>query len=128
MTNKDNDLNIRAAKALGWEYENHKDCGEVFIVSDEHSLWFIENVRISFGGFRVPFGNLMFPTSYDWAMLGLDEINNCRDDKIFSNKLRCVVGNLEQDPVVEDIYYSFQATPAQITEAWVQVLEANNGQ
>jgi len=116
-----NDFNKRRAEALGWEYENHKDCGEVFAVPIKHRDWFIKTVHSSFGGFRIAIIDMKFHTSYDWAMLLVKE---------------CLEKGLSKFDVFFGVIYAIDscgseldflyATPLQISTAALEVLEASD--
>lgn len=104
------DLNIRAAKALG--------CG---VAAETHRI-IIRNVKPIqdlIGGRLVSLNRdqLKFTTSYDWAMLGIKvlcEESEREEFEAYLDNWNCHLGD-----------YLF-ATPAQITEAWVNVLEGAN--
>ena len=96
------DLEIRAAKALGWKKcnENGQECRI--------------NCHNDLDGEHHAGNYFKFTTSYDWAMLGVKKIIENEDDIIFTYYLRIMIG---VNCTV------FTATPAQITQAWVEVLE-----
>ena len=97
------DLNIRACKALGWEVK-----GERFVIPQ--SITF-KNIEWNYWH-----QDFHFHDSYDWAMLGIRAVEalndlqrGCELFEKFDNRLN-----------------SFMcATPEQITQAWVEVLEAS---
>lgn len=105
------DLNMRAATALGWEYMGLPSptfdvAYSQFKLLEEHAIKLNESKYVNVSSLR-------FHASYDWAMLGVKAI-------------------VELDkPEFEGFYYKFDedlwgfvnSTPAQITEAWVSVLE-----
>ena len=94
------ELNRSAAKVLGWEQYDTSHNGWMFAVPDE-----VKN----YWRFSKP-SDMHFHDSYDWAMLGLKELSR---------------RNLENVPI--DLFYMMEAhvlkAPAQITEAWLEVLE-----
>mgnify|MGYP003646103586 CR=1 FL=1 len=93
------DLNIRAAKVLGWVYE--------------YGFW-----RNADGEEYDPEAyELKFTTSYDWAMLGVKIISAKALHEKFYDKFW-------SQGSTSDTYYIYEGTPAQITQAWVSVLEA----
>lgn len=110
------DWNIRAAKALGWDWDDHFDC--IDHIPEEHKVFVHDYYD----------GSLHFTTSFDWAMLGVKALPG---DKI-SNYLFTLVEqlimnvDLESFKTMSDVVIQaiiLQATPAQITQAWVEVLE-----
>lgn len=98
------DLNIRAAKALGWEHYTDHPTTQWMIPCD----WAREHVKTP----TTYDSDLKFTTSYDWAMLGVSKIED----------LNIPYGELEAYYSV--IHSSKTATPKEITQAWVEVLEA----
>jgi hypothetical protein len=97
------DLNIRAAKALGWVvFKERADC---FHVPEALNTSVTNNI--------MPVRTMKFTTSYDWAMLGVKKIN---DAVVVNEFYDTLWGNIEFGHVLD-------ATPEQITQAWVEVLE-----
>lgn len=95
-------LNIRAAKALGWK----------FTPWDNHEGQFLVYNPIKGWDFHT--NNLEFTTSYDWAMLGVKKCDKFKLDDYF----REWFGDYFDCPV--DMLL---LPPQHITLAWVKVLE-----
>ena len=107
-------LNIRAAKALGFKYiRKHK----MWLIPEEHQEWSVKNCRTMCGGFHLEVEWFKFDKSYDWAMLGVKACNLSQYDRV--NKIIFYGGQSVRDkPSIP--------TPEQITQAWVEVLEAHD--
>jgi len=111
------ELEIRAAKALGWTYVPCTDgC-----TKDHH------------GGFEHGEGDdydyhskqdLKFTTSYDWAMLGVKELLKDADLDCYHSFDHALCNILNLNLYELTPLEVMQATPAQITTAWLEVLEA----
>ena len=116
------DLNIRAAKALGCEIINGEGIANL-PDSFQPLLSWPEKVKL------LHYNMLKFTTSYDWAMSGVKDLRG-EDLGMFINNLatiRGVKGSLaERDTysLLEVMDSLWLATPEQITQAWVEVLEA----
>ncbi len=111
------DLNIRAAKALGWKKDDIAlNC---FRVPRE--------LNTSITNDLMPARTMKFTTSYDWAMLGLKEFPDGEWHLIAERLLNSFGDSIlsTADPLnYHSIRDLFQLTPEQITQAWVEVLEA----
>lgn len=107
--NMNNDLKIRAAKALNFCHNHSRDTYHVISDNPIHMVGFLET------DCWVLSGSLEFTTSYDWAFLG---VNRLSDDQrsLFLEKII-------PDNLIDEGWFLSKATPAQITLAWVEVLE-----
>lgn len=92
------ELEIRAVDALKW-----KKCTKLD--------GFFDNI-----GNYIRTEELQFTTSYDWAMLGVKAMNT---DDLYT----AFIHQLMSKSIFTGIDDIFKATPAQITQAWVEVLE-----
>ena len=124
----DLEWNVRAAKALGWNRfkirgENY---GRAFVLPKDLA------VNLKTGSEVVTPKNMHFDSSYDWAMLGVKVVNIIKPggqtshNSYLENLRRLVVpqGSCGGYAVIKkEWHYILNATPAQITEAWVIVLE-----
>ena len=122
------DLNIRAAKVLGWKLREWAKIEEFY-----EAERFLTVHPFKEGVNEVFVKDLKFTTSYDWAMLGV-KVAMEKDLPSFSCAL---YGITEYDFQTEDpnapkytselewamTKWCFTFTPAQITQAWVEVLE-----
>ena len=106
------DLNIRAAKVLGCEVTGNgltKFSPEMIELSGfTGDLWLWPMY-------------LKFDSSYDWAMLG---VKKCEEKGLLKKLYREIHYILDTGVM----HLILSATPAQITQAWVEVLEKNNAQ
>ena len=104
------DLNIRAAKVLGWEIKYH-------YTELKRRMWYPINSHkksVLSGNYEHCCFNdegLLFTKSQNWAYLGLRLIKKHGKTKVFKEKLVGIVGGL------------YFAKPYEITQAWVEVLE-----
>lgn len=137
----DLELNIRAAKYLGFGYVQEHDW---WIVPDQYV-----GVITGEGNNVVHDGFLKFTTSYDWSMIGVKEVFNKKrhgfmntwcDGLVFFNTLLEMVYKDNKNTIEyksfkrvmrrtfnpSQLFKVFTATPLQITQAWVEVLEAEN--
>jgi len=109
------ELEIRAAKVLG--------------IVRKQEYWVIpDNLKgkISHPTNNVVF-DLKFTTSYDWAYLGVTKALEF-DEDLFREKMLSLVATETHYPEGGmkfnfDFIGMFKATPEQITQAWVEVLE-----
>ena len=99
-----NDINIRAAKALGCSIDNVHG---VYVGDSPLNAFYLTSSRQ-----WIKINELRFTTSYDWAMLGVKLIPKDRRHQ-FEEAL---------SKLVPDTYWMWDATPEQITQAWVEVL------
>jgi len=111
------DLNVRAAKCLGWSYQPCKDdCYEA-----HHGVFYDNNNKMYA---KI---DLKFTTSYDWAMLGVKEIAKKSERRIHYNSLlnELWCDFYDNDDTIYPTFFSYilSLTPEQITQAWVEVLE-----
>ena len=123
-----NHLNERAAKALKWRHESYPKHGfdvpmnirKMFRLSEEADV-----IRV---------GSLLFDSSYDWAMLLVAECNKRMyglEEYIVALSKKLGYSALPKYYYGEDITYDncveemLSATPAQISEAALTVLEGN---
>ncbi len=109
-------LNVRAAKALGWTHFNDHPTTQWMIPSDfarEH-----QHTPTSYDS------DLQFTTSYDWAMWGVKACD--KPDLLFD--WRCKLDDLMKldGEFLEDRSHAWLATPEQITKAWVEILDKTN--
>lgn len=98
------ELEIRAAKALGWKYIP-KNVDEPF-----NDYWENTEKEMSIV--------LMFTTSYDWSMLGAKESN--------APLVISCIGNFSVECTSTGKVYladNYEDLPAKITLAWVEALE-----
>jgi len=117
-----NDLNIRAAKCLGWKH-----------YTINRHLWRVDHGLVAITG--CPYGaeskDLKFTTSYDWAMLGVKELlkleHIANDDEEYGPYSDFMDALSEADglglSIYQRDYVAFQSTPEEITKAWAEVLE-----
>ena len=98
------ELNVRAAKALGWKYTYQPDR----LIIPEDSV-----PALGLPGFHqtVLETDLKFTTSYDWAMLGVKKAYEKNADWMLG-KWISMMSDLHNMP-----------SPLEITQAWVEVLE-----
>jgi len=116
------DLNVRAAKCLGWS--NDTTDMHFKIPSDLMQLERRPHQTIHISEAK-------FTTSYDWAMLGIKEVLKIDDfDRQIGlwRSLKKVINNGKDwkdasDIKLNELFRLLQATPKQITQAWVEVLE-----
>jgi len=118
------DLNIRACKALGWKYQPcADDCDKPWhggFIDNDDDFHFKRDLK--------------FTTSYDWAMLGVKKVIEVDAPSFSCNLYRITKYDWQRDEPDEPNYTSeiewamtrwcFSFTPEQITQAWVEVLEA----
>lgn len=110
------ELEIRAAKSLG---------AKTISVETDRVFEFPKEINLQNGGIIQDVTWLKFTTSYDWAMLGVKELENNemymrmeRDGlEIFDHEgySQYQLNHLETFP-----------SPEQITQAWVEVLEGKS--
>lgn len=114
------DLEIRAAKAVGWAKTFYMTYTEKGSQEGEVSGF------IDHKGNAVGLSYLCFTTSYDWAMLGVKE---CLKDPVLRQKfirvlyMKTWLLDAELCVNYKEIWHLFELTPEQITQAWVEVLE-----
>jgi len=110
------DICIRAAKALRWELSDYHNTEHFYLIPEEHGKLLI-NPKYRNGGGRLLNAyprEMHFPTSYDWAMLGIAPAL-VKDE-------HWMIGKWAMFRIWEEI-----PSPEQITLAWVEILEKNNG-
>jgi len=114
------DLNIRAAKCLGWEIlpDRIKPTYSYVNMNGGVSVW--------------PFDKMKFKTSYDWAFKGIKPAIEADFYRWKVEIFKAIGGTRQFDPEINgerwegDMTNMFLMTPEQIAQAWVEVLEANN--
>ena len=100
-------LEIRAAKTLGCKEDAREDDWIIFINCPKEMLAMAGKLTHGVG-----VAELKFTSSYDWAMLGVKEVDKKSHMAHFCSEL----GVLRPE-------HSFRRSPKEITEAWVKTLE-----
>ena len=117
------DLNIRAAKALGCEVHIDKEHSKCHCVKINEMLHKLTGLEI---GTWIYFKDIKFTTSYDWAYLGLPSPAKLIFETVVE-KVRLRYSK-ENDFEMRSSPWDFLvATPEELTQAWVEIIEANNG-
>lgn len=125
-------MNVRAAKALGWFVREHKT-GAINIWVDENSSpieaqnLFVDNRSY----YLFEDDTLRFTTSYDWAMLGVKKLTTNQLVSYMFKLCGLMAVKLGIDNLLEISETSLtilllKTDPKEITQAWVEVLEAEN--
>ena len=112
------DWNIRAAKELGLTISEHYF---------DHNVWNVPeglNIKLDWDG---KVRELKFTTSYDWAMLGVNNLTLKQFTEYDGRLYDIVCKDLDLGNPMEVRWAMSTATPEQITRAWVELLEAENG-
>jgi len=119
------DLNIRAARCLGCVVEKTHTAftGELHLA--------ISNFPYHHGGLYSHNEDLKFTTSYDWAMLGVAALGSDKLCDYLFALIRIGTSKMNLDSLLKMsdtqlMYFHITATPHQITQAWVEILEAND--
>ena len=121
---QNNDLNIRAARAMGWELRKHKTMDyNVWVLSCSDAPLEIKSLIYSCDpeAYYIKEYDIHFDTSYDWAMLLVKECNKIDLYRVIEEIL---FEKLGFTPASHFIYeWLIDATPQQISEAALTVLE-----
>lgn len=125
----DQEWNIRAAKALNMEFCQSSDGLQVVIRRE-----FAIALGLCTWTTTISVKDIKFTTSYDWAMLGVKKYMAVYEDNIhmhlfnLESKIIDVMGpDLDEEDKSERWgILRWSASPAQITQAWVELLEAEN--
>jgi len=134
------ELNIRAAKALGWKLREDKpmawrvwyDLNGKTLLKDN---LFVFDVEEHYGYYRplTDRDTLNFTTSYDWAMLGVNSLDH---SQLLSYVFK-LIGQLTQEIDIDElfkasdimhIYLLLKKSPLSMTQAWVEVLEEESNE
>jgi len=122
----DKELTARAALALGWvKYDD-----QWFVPLLGHAM------KLKIGADGISIFDIKFTISLDWSALGLEEVKSKHYDlDKYLDRLAKILGwqgGLKTHYYGEDINHEdqvsdiVQATPAEITQAWVEVLESKD--
>ena len=124
---KDHSVNLRAARLLGWTPTK-----DGFKPTLEHAetlnMCFTYDMGEQVGIEECPFDDLEFTTSYDWAMLGVQKLT-LEQFTEYEFILAKDIFNIDSLRVMnsqqaQELSYKMnRATPEQITQAWVEILE-----
>lgn len=113
------ELKIRAAKALRWERfktlggENYS---HAYVISREMAI------KLETGTEVVLVEKMKFTTSYDWAMLGVELLeDNEKYVRLESDAIE--IFDFEGNSLYQLNHLTAFPSPEQITQAWVEVLE-----
>lgn len=113
------ELNIRAAKALGWRPSSNMTMAVLNGIAHGHICGYVDPKTDT----NYLFSELLFDTSYDWAMLLVKECEKLMAMDEFSSALVRIIKSLNDNMSIGQLGDVLLATPEQITQAAVEVLE-----
>ncbi len=122
------ELKIRAARALEWGQSSNSGTIQCLVPAPFKHL--VPQGYRMFGSIRIGYDKLEFDTSYDWANIGVKSLKAV-DKFEYMLKLLLICHNGDSDKVinsthVQDMASIVDATPEQMTQAWVEVVEGKN--